>query len=80
MLKVKVATGGLNTDKLDGRNCTIRTAPLTPTNHRVVVSVGKERILQFGNLGGFGANDFLNTLFENERRTNLSYLEYPQDS
>jgi hypothetical protein len=38
MLKVKARTGGLNTEKLDGRNCTIRTEPLTPENHRVTVS------------------------------------------
>jgi len=33
MLRVKAMTGGLSTDKFDGRNCTIRTAPLTPENH-----------------------------------------------
>jgi hypothetical protein len=72
MLKIKTATGGLNTDKLNGRNCTIRTAPLTPTNHRVVVSVGNERIIQFAG-GSFGANDLNNTLFENEQQTTLYY-------
>ena len=72
MLKIKTATGGLNTDKLNGRNCTIRTAALTPTNHRVVVSIGKERIVQFAG-GSFGANDLSNTLFENEQRTTLYY-------
>jgi hypothetical protein len=73
MLKVKGITGGLSTDKLDGRNCTIRTAPLTAENHRVVVSIGKETMLPFGNFGSFGLDDFTNTLFENELHTHLSY-------
>jgi hypothetical protein len=72
MLKVKTATGGLNTDKLNGRNCTIRTAPLTPTNHRVVVSIGSERTVQFGG-ANFGVNDLSNALLENEQQTTLYY-------
>jgi len=72
MLKVKTATGGLSTDKLNGRNCTIRTAPLTPSNHRVVVSIGNERTVQFGG-GNFGVNDLSNALFENEQQTTLYY-------
>ncbi len=72
MLRIKTETGGLNTDKLNGRNCTIRTAPLTPTNHRVVVSIGYERIIQFAG-GSFRANDLNNTLFENEQQTTLYY-------
>jgi hypothetical protein len=73
MLKVKARTGGLNTEKLDGRNCTIRTEPLTPENHRVTVSIGKETILPFAKLGNFGMNDLNNTLFENEEHTLLSF-------
>jgi hypothetical protein len=72
MLKIKTATGGLNTDKLNGRNCTIRTAPLTPANHRAVVSIGNERIIQFAG-GSFAANDLNNTIFENEQQTTLYY-------
>jgi hypothetical protein len=72
MLKIKVATGGLSTDKFGGRNCTIRTAPLLPENHRVIVSVGKERIVKFAG-GDFGVNDLNNVLFQNEQKTDLSY-------
>jgi hypothetical protein len=72
MLKIKTLTGGLSTDKLEGRNCTIRTEPLSPENHRVVVSIGKERIVQFAG-GKFGVNDLNNALFQNEQKTNLSY-------
>jgi len=71
MLKVKASTGGLSTNKFDGRNCTISTAPLTPENHRVVSSIGKETVVPFGNYGSFGFDDFYNTLFENERTTHL---------
>lgn len=73
MLRIKAVTGGLNTDKLDGRNCTIHTAPLKPDNHKVIVSIGKETVLPFANLGGFGWNDLSNALFENELSTHLSY-------
>jgi hypothetical protein len=72
MLRVKAMTGGLSTDKFDGRNCTIRTAPLTPENHRVIVSIGKETILPFGKFGSIGIDDFNNTLFENELFTQES--------
>jgi hypothetical protein len=71
MLKIKTVTGGLNTDKLNGRNCTIRTAPLTPTNHRVVVSIGSERTVKFDG-SNYSVNDLSNTLFENEQHTLLS--------
>jgi hypothetical protein len=71
MLRVKASTGGLSTNKFDGRNCTISTAPLTPENHRVVVSIGKETVVPFGNYGSFGFDDFYNTLFENERTTRI---------
>jgi hypothetical protein len=73
MLEVKARTGGLNTDKLDGRNCTIRTVPMTPENHRVIVSIGQETILPFGNLGSFHINDLNNTLVQNEQFTHLSF-------
>jgi hypothetical protein len=72
MLKIKTETGGLSTDKLDGRNCTIRTAPLSPENHRVVVSLGKERIVEFGG-GKFAVNDLNNALYENEQKTSIFY-------
>jgi hypothetical protein len=71
MLKVKAMTGGLSTDKFGGRNCTIQTAPLTPENHKVIVSIGKETMMPFGDYS-FGFDDFQNTLFENERSTDLT--------
>jgi hypothetical protein len=42
VLKIKAATNGLSTDRLDGRNCVIHTGPLLPHNHEVVVSIGHE--------------------------------------
>jgi hypothetical protein len=77
MLKIKVAADGLSTDKLGGRNCTIRTAPLLPENHRVIVSIGKERIVKFAG-GNFGVNDLNNALFQNEQKTNLSIVLTPE--
>lgn len=50
----------------------METAPLSPENHRVIVSVGKERIVKFAG-GDFGVNDLNNTLFQNEQKTDLSY-------
>jgi hypothetical protein len=72
MLRVKASTNGLSTDKFGGRNCTIRTSHLTPENHRVIVSIGEETKLSFGQLGKVGFNDLHNTLFCNEVRTILS--------
>lgn len=73
MLKIKTLAGGLNTDKFDGRNCTIRTEPFTATNHRVIVSIGTEPSLDFGPLGKFYHSDIINTLHENELHTTVSY-------
>jgi hypothetical protein len=73
MLRVKAATGGLNTDKLEGRNCTIHTASLTREKHRVAVSIGKETTVPFGVLGNFGITDFTNSLFENELKPLLCF-------
>jgi hypothetical protein len=72
MLKIKAATGGLNTDKFGERNCTIRTSPLAPDNHRVIVSIGRETALP-GPLAKFSFDDFYNTLFCNEVHTKHSY-------
>jgi len=77
MLKVKTVTGGLNTDKLNGRNCTIHTTALTLENHRVVVSIGKETVLSINPFGSFGIDDLNNTLTENEEHTFLSYRSEP---
>jgi hypothetical protein len=73
MLRVKAATGGLTTDKLDGRNCLIHTDRLTASNHQVIVSIGKERTLSFGQFGDLGVDDLQNTLFCNELSTKIFY-------
>ena len=73
MLKMKTITGGLNTDKFGGRNCTIYTTPLTPENHRVVVTIGKEWTHSLGELGSVGQDDYQNALFENELSSRYSY-------
>jgi hypothetical protein len=72
MLRVKAMTGGLSTDKLNGRNCTIRTEPLTAENHKVTVWIGKETVIPCGAFGSFGIDDYNNTLFANELFTHLS--------
>lgn len=77
MLRVKAITGGLSTDKFDGRNCTINTAPSTRENHRIIVSIGKETVLPFGSFGSVGVDDFTNTLFENELQTHVS-IDHPR--
>ena len=73
VLQVKAATGGLSTDKLGGRNCLIHTSTLTPTNHEVIVSIGKERTQSFAGFGPIGVNDLHNTLFSNELSTKIFY-------
>jgi hypothetical protein len=74
VLRVKARTGGLSTDKFDGRNCTIVTSPLTPGNHRVIVSIGNETPVPMGPFGTFGFDDFQNTLFEKEETTHVEIL------
>jgi hypothetical protein len=71
LLKIKTRTGGLSTDKFNGRNCTIHTSPGTAENHRVTVSIGTETMIPIGDLR-IGFDDFQNTLFENEQSTALS--------
>jgi hypothetical protein len=73
LLRIKTRTNGLNTDRLEGRNCSIRTTPLLPDNHRVTVSIGMDTIIRFGPIGNFRFGDFNNTLFENEQVTELIY-------
>lgn len=73
MLRVKVATDGLSTDKFGGRNCTIRTEPLESANHRVVVSIGNESAIQFGEFGRFYLSDLNNVACDNEMTTHVSY-------
>src|ERR1700682_1723883 len=73
MLRVKTATGGLSTDKLGGRNCTIHTVPLSPETCKVVVSIGMDTIRPPGKADGFRLDDFLNAVCENELHTHLSY-------
>lgn len=73
MLRVKTATGGLSTDKLGGRNCTIHTVPLSHETCKVVVSIGMDTIRPPGKADGFRLDDFLNAVCENELHTHLSY-------
>lgn len=73
MLRVKTATGGLSTDKLGGRNCTIHTVPLSPETCKVIVSIGMDTIVPPDKADGFRLDDFLNTVCENELHTHLSY-------
>jgi hypothetical protein len=75
VLRVKAATGGLTTDRFGGRNCTIRTRPLTPEQHEVVVSIGKEKVFRYEGWGDFGADDWLNTLACCEEVTRLRPIE-----
>ncbi|MGC1188007.1 MAG: hypothetical protein WA871_11510 [Candidatus Acidiferrales bacterium] len=74
VLRIKARTGGLSTDRFDGRNCTIVTSPLTPENHRLIVSIGKETPVPMGHLGTFGFDDFQNALFEKEETTHLEIM------
>jgi hypothetical protein len=73
VLRVKKTTGGLSSDKLNGRNCVVHTVPVAPDNHGVIVSIGKETVVPFGHLGTFRFDDFCNALFENEQGTALSW-------
>lgn len=73
VLKVKASTNGLSTDKFNGRNCIIRTAPLMPDNHRVIVSIGKEMEVPFHGMGNIGVDDFHNALTANELTTRLHF-------
>jgi hypothetical protein len=74
VLKVKARTGGLSTDKFDGRNCTIVTSRLTPTDHKVTVSIGRETPVPMGPLGTFGFDDYQNTIFEKEETTHFEIV------
>jgi hypothetical protein len=73
VLKVKASTNGLSTDKFNGRNCIIRTAPLMRDNHRVIVSIGEEMRVPFHRIGNIGVDDFRNALTANELTTRLHY-------
>lgn len=73
MLRIKATTNGLSTDKFGGRNCTIRTEPLESENHRMIVSIGNEPSLQFGQFGRFYLGDINNVLCPNEMHTQVSY-------
>ena len=73
VLKVKASTNGLSTDKFDGRNCIIHTAPLMPNNHRIIVSIGEEMRVSLHGIGNIGVDDFHNALTANELTTRLHY-------
>jgi hypothetical protein len=62
VLRIKAATGGLSTDRFDGRNCTIRTGPLTQEQHEVFVTIGKEKVVNVPGWGTFGMDDHRNVL------------------
>src|SRR5208282_619566 len=55
VLRIKQATNGLSTDRFGDRNCTIRTQGLSPEQHEVIVSIGKEKTFHFEGWGSFGA-------------------------
>jgi hypothetical protein len=71
VLKVKAATKGLNTDRFEERNCVIHTTSLAKANHRVIITIGHETTIPCGAFGKFGFDDYINTLFCNERTTKL---------
>ena len=71
VLQIKAATGGRSTDRLGDLNCTIRTSPLTPEQHEVVISIGKENAMCFEGWGAFGADDWHNVLASCEEVTQL---------
>jgi hypothetical protein len=73
VLKVKASTNGLSTDKFNGRNCVIHTAPLAPDKHRVIVTIGEETRLPFGTTDSIGVDDFHNVLTPNELTTRFHY-------
>jgi hypothetical protein len=72
VLRVKASTAGLNTEKLDGRNCVINTSPLTADNHRVIISIGHETTLPLGD-ATIGISDFINALHCNEESSTQLY-------
>lgn len=75
LLLLKAKTGGLSTDRFNGRNCLIRTEALSPERHKVIVSIGEEMTREIGALGSIGIDDLNNTLFCNELRTSLSFSD-----
>jgi len=72
MLLTKAWTGGLNSEKLDGRNCVVTASPLSADNHKICVRIGKERVVNLGNFGKLGVRDFSDALLDNEIFTRQS--------
>jgi hypothetical protein len=75
MLRVKSATGGLNTDKLGGRNCVPYIVPLankTSPAHGVIVFIGKEERIKFGS-SDHAAVDAKDALLSGEPIMRLHY-------
>ena len=64
-LRIKASTGGLTTDKFDGRNCIILTEHVTQGRQKVIVLIGEERKEQFASFS-VGVDDVHNTLTHNE--------------
>ena len=71
-LRMKASTGGLTTDKFDGRNCIILTEHLTPERQKVIVLIGEERKACFGSFS-LGVDDVHNTLTPNEVSMRFNY-------
>ncbi|HEV3387087.1 MAG TPA: hypothetical protein VG097_19870 [Gemmata sp.] len=71
VLRIKAATNGLSTNQFGDRNCTIRTQRLTPDQHEVIVSIGREKTFHFEGWGSFGADDFHNVMTSCEEITRL---------
>jgi hypothetical protein len=73
-LAMKASTGGLTTDKFNGRNCIILTEHLTPKRQKVIVLIGHEQKAKFGNFAP-GVDDVHNTLTSNELSMRSRYDE-----
>jgi hypothetical protein len=71
-LTVKASTNGLNTDKFNGQNCIILTEHLRTDKQRVIVLIGRERRVQFGDFI-VGVDDLNNVLTDNELTIHAHY-------
>ena len=74
LLRLKHGTGGLNTDRLAGKNCYVETSPFKPDGCRVTIFVGNEKRQKFGP-AEFSMADWNNSLFCNEQMTKHQQAE-----
>jgi hypothetical protein len=71
-LRMKASTGGLTTDKFEGKNCIILTQHLSADRQKVTVLIGQERKARFGDFTP-GVDDVHNTLTPNEVSMRVHY-------